>query len=86
MSHCEAGNNIVHEGLLLHLESGDERGVLGLMQVHQIAEAIWLLQRAGLGMPSEDELRTRLGVDYGGVQIARSVRPWPLLTPWRALL
>jgi len=75
VSQCEAGKNIVHEGLLLHLEPGDGWGVPGLMPGHQIAEAIWLLQRAGLSMPSEDELRTRLGVDYGRVQAARPMRP-----------
>ncbi|MEL6955562.1 MAG: hypothetical protein AAFO88_02860 [Pseudomonadota bacterium] len=75
VAHCEAGKDVIREGLLLRLKSGAAWGVPGLMPEQQIAEALWLLQRAGLEIPGEDELRARLGMDYGHIRTAQPMRP-----------
>ncbi|MEM1151466.1 MAG: hypothetical protein AAGI03_13045 [Pseudomonadota bacterium] len=62
VSHCEAGQDIIREGLILRLKSGQGWGVPGLMPGSQITEALVRLREAGLALPDEDDLRQRLGI------------------------
>lgn len=75
ISHCEAGKDIIREGVLLRLKSGAAWGVPGLMPTHQLAEVLGLLQQAGLDLPDEEELRIRLGMDYSWICPGQPMRP-----------
>ncbi|MEO0699055.1 MAG: hypothetical protein AAFY81_04970 [Pseudomonadota bacterium] len=71
---CAAGRDIVRAGLELHTGSGAIFGIPGIVSGAQIAEALYQLHRAGLSLPSEEDLKARLGFDYGLIRSAATLR------------